>query len=178
MIDDFIDVFNKWGREIAALYLQIPSTEVWNVDCINTTIRQINYYRESKVFKSHQDIITVFHCLEKLVDHIENQVELDKKYPHGKPQEASAKYTVFINEFLLGDNTIAVELDSVKMVFLNHNVINYIQTTDRQFVDYTFHTLNTVLKKSTLISGVGEKDRENFFDRLRERIQEIKQVTL
>jgi hypothetical protein len=51
-------------------------------------------------------------------------------------------------------------------------VINYIQTTDTAFIEYTFQTLNTLLKKSTLISEVGEQERENFFDCLRERIHD------
>src|SRR3954468_18837075 len=66
LIDDFIDIFNNTGKKISDLYLQIPSTEVWNLDCINTTIMQIDYYRESRIFKSQQDIETVYKCLEKL----------------------------------------------------------------------------------------------------------------
>ena len=71
LIEDFVGIFESIGRKISNLYLEIPSTEIWNLDCINTTIRQINYYCETKVFKSQQDIITVYNCLEKLVGHIE-----------------------------------------------------------------------------------------------------------
>jgi len=178
LIDDFMPVFESVGKKISDRYLEIPSTEIWNIDCINTTLRQINFYGESKLFKSHQDLITVLHCLEKSIDHIEEQAARGYKFPYKKPQDAGAKYNVFINEFFLGDNMVAVELDDVKLVFVNHNVLNYIQTTDSTFIDYTFDTLHTLLRKSTLISEVGEQDRENFFDTLRERIDASKKLAV
>ena len=173
LIEDYIDIFNKTGKKISELYLQIPSVEIWNVDCINTTIRQIEYYTETRIFKSQQDIETVYDCLEKLVNHIENQVEYGYKFPPGKPEpENKVKYSVYINDFILGDNTIAVELDGEKMVFLNHNVINYIMTNNKEFINYTFETLKILLKKSMLISEISERDRQLFFHTLRERIHE------
>ncbi len=173
LIEDFIDIFNNTGKKISDLYLQIPSVEIWNLDCINTTIRQIDYYRETRIFKSQKDIETVYSCLEKLIDHIELQVECGYKFSPGKPQpEKKIKYDVYINEFILGDNTIAVEMDEEKMVFLNHNVINYIMTNNKDFINYTFETLKILLKKSMLISEIGEKERQLFFYNLRERIHE------
>ncbi len=173
LIEDYIDIFNTTGKKISDLYLQIPSVEIWNLDCINTTIRQIEYYRETRIFKSQQDIENVYDCLEKLVNHIEKQVEYGYKFPPGKPeQENLVKYSVYINEFNLGDNTIIVEMDNEKMVFLNHNVINYIMTNKQEFINYTFEFLKILLKKSMLISEISERDRQLFFHNLRERIHE------
>ena len=177
LLNDFIDVFNKLGTQISELYLNIPSTEVWNLDCINTTIRQIDFYRETKVFQSTQDVITIYECLEKLVDHIEQQVEFGCKFPYKKPAKQNAvKYSVYINEFVLGDNTVAVEIDDNKVVFVNHSVMNYLMTTNKTFVDYVFETIHLLLKKSTLISNVGEKDRQLFFHTMRQRINEKKKL--
>lgn len=177
LIDDFVDIFNNTGKKICELYLKIPSTEIWNLDCINTTIRQIDYYRESQVFKSEQDIQTVYNCLEKLVDHIELQVEYGYKFPFGEPEQSEkVKYQVYINEFILGDNTILVEMDGKKMVFVNHNVINYMMTNNQEFINYTFETLKILQRKSTLISEISEKDRLLFFHTLRERIHEKRKL--
>lgn len=177
LIEDFIDIFNNTGKKISDLYLKIPSVEIWNLDCINTTIRQIDYYRETRIFKSQEDIETVYKCLEKLVDYIELQVEYGYKFPLDQPdQKEKIKYSVYINEFVLGDNTILVELDGEKMVFLNHNVINYMMTNNKEFINYTFETLKVLLKKSMLISEIGEKDRQLFFNTLRERIHERRKL--
>jgi len=177
LIDDFIDIFNNTGKKISDLYLKIPSTEIWNLDCINTTIRQIDYYSKSRIFKSQQDIETVYNCLEKLVDHIETQVEYGYKFPFGIPdQHDKVKYNVYINEFVLGDNTIMVEMDGKQMVFLNHNFINYMMTNNNEFINYTFETLKVLLKKSMLISEISEKDRQLFFHNLRQRIYERRKL--
>jgi hypothetical protein len=177
LISDYIDLFNEPSKKILGLYMQIPSAEVWNVDSINVTIREIDYYRESKIFSSVQDIITVYECLEKLVDHIEQQVEYGAKFPFGKPDlSRKIKYAVFINEIGFGDNSVLVQVNNERMVFLNHNIINYVMVTDERFVEYSWQTMNTVLKKSTLISEAGDKDRELFFDTLRQRIHDKKKL--
>ena len=177
LIEDFIDIFNNTGKKISDLYLQIPSVEIWNLDCINTTIRQIDYYRETHIFKSQQDIETVYNCLEKLVDYIELMVERGYKFSYGKPEQAKKiKYAVYINEFILGDNTIIVEMDGKRIVFINHNVINYMMTNNQEFINYTFDTLKILLRKSRLISEISERDRELFFNTLRERIHERRKL--
>jgi hypothetical protein len=123
------------------------------------------------------DIITVYECLEKLVNHIEMQVEYGYKFPYGKPGwENKSKYGFYINDFFLGDNTTLVELDGTRLVFINHNVINYMMTKNVDFINYTFDTLKILLKKSTLVSETSEKDRQLFFHNLRERIHEKKKA--
>jgi hypothetical protein len=170
LIEDYIKSFNTIGKTIADLYIKIPSTEIWNLDCVNTVIRQIEYYRQSKIFKSTQDIVTVYNCLEQMIDHIEQQVECGCKFEYCKPSKTGVKYKFFINDYILGDNTILVDLDGKKMVFLINNVINYLLTTSSFFVDYSFQTMEILLKKSTLVSEIGERDRELFFDQMREKI--------
>lgn len=178
LIEDYIKSFNTIGKTIADLYIRIPSTEIWNLECINTVIKQIEYYRQSKIFKSTQDIITIYNCLEQMIDHIEQQVECGCKFHYGQAERTDAKYRFFINDYILGDNTILVNLDEKKMVFLVNNVINYLLTTSSVFVDYSFQTMDILLKKSTLISEIGERDREFFFDQLREKIFERKKHVL
>jgi len=177
VISDFIDMYDKYGSQICELYLKIPSTEVWNIDCINTTIRQIDFFRITKVFRSNTDIISIYESVEKLIDHLEHQTETGYKFPYKKPAaNTGVKYAVFMNEYILGDNTAAVEMDDTRIVFLNHSVMNYLYTTNKKLVDYIFDTMYVMLKKSTLISDVGEKDRQLFFETMRERIYEKKKL--
>jgi hypothetical protein len=109
-----------------------------------------------------------------MVDHIEQQVECGCKFHLCSPGKTDIKYKFFINDYILGDNTILVQMDGKRMVFLINNVINYLLTTSPVFVEYSFQTMDILLKKSTLISEIGERDREGFFDQLREKIYERK----
>ncbi len=46
----------EMGKKIEAVYLKIPTTEIWNVESINSTIRQIEFYREANMFEEPEDI--------------------------------------------------------------------------------------------------------------------------
>ena len=159
------------GQAIFAEYVKLPSVEIWNTDCINSTLLQIQYYRDTKVFRSEKDEAAIYNDLDTLVDHVEKQAATAIKYGlNGKPASPAASYQMFNNEFLLGDNTLLGRAGQLQFAFVNHNVLNYISTTDNRFCDYTYQSLQNLISKSTLISGVGEKDRSRFFNELRDRI--------
>ena len=75
---------------------------------------------------------------------------------------------------ILGDNTIMVVTDRVKTVFLNYDVLNYMYTRDETFTDPCYTDMQNMMKKSTLISQTGEKQRNIFFGILMNKIKERK----
>jgi hypothetical protein len=107
-----------------------------------------------------------------MVNHIEKQAEAGCKYVvGGKPSGSSASYKLYYNEFILGDNSNMVILNNSKMVYLNHTVLNIISTKDPVFSEYTYQHLQNIMRKSTLISFVGEKERRKFFNAVREKVE-------
>ncbi|MEO6915637.1 MAG: hypothetical protein ABI151_08330 [Chitinophagaceae bacterium] len=163
----------RLGKQISDSYINIPSTEVWNLDSVSLSLYQLEYCRQSKIFASEQDVLDIYNGLHKLIDHIEDQVDAGVKFlPGKKPHSGSAKYKVFINEFVAGDNTVIVQLDNKKIVSLNHNTLNYMTTSNERFVEYTCQTVQNLLRKSALISETGEKERHLFFNKLRWRINQ------
>lgn len=163
------------GEKILATYNNIPSTEIWNVENINTTLRQIEYYQETNVFSCEEDIYDIYDSLEKSIDFVEMQAELGFKVNQpGKGTRQGASFNLYINDFVLGDNTYLPILDGKKVVFLTHTHLNYISTTDESFAEYTYKHFQNILQKSTLISVVGEKDRRRFFNRIRANITDRK----
>jgi hypothetical protein len=63
----------------------------------------------------------------------------------------------------MGDNRIT---------YINHSVLYFISTRDERFNSAMFSNLQNIMKKSTMISTIGEKDRAGFFNRLRNKINE------
>ena len=53
---------------------------------------------------------------------------------------------------------------------LNHSAINYISTASREFAAYNFEFIQNIIRKSSLISEVGERTRNRFFNLIHERI--------
>ena len=58
----------------------------------------------------------------------------------------------------------------MKLKFINHSVLYFVATRDEQFNKAMFLNLDNLMKKSTLISEVGEKERVRFFKELRDKI--------
>ncbi len=169
----------KTGEKILEAYNKIPSTEIWNVENINTTLRQIEYYIETNVFSSKNDIIKIYECLQQSMDHVEMQAEAGCKINQpGHGQREGAAFNLYFNDFILGDNIYMPVLNGKKMVFITHNFLNYMNTKDGGFAEYTYNHFQNILQKSTLISVVGEKDRRRFFNRVRENIDGRKNAVL
>lgn len=106
---------------------------------------------------------------------MELQAEAGKKFLYNQSVGINAAaFDIYINECLIGDNTIYVKSADSQITVLNHNGINFIATQDRSFCDYTFKNLQNIIRKSTHISVLGEKERSMFFNTLREKIYEKK----
>ena len=168
--EDFEEKLWVTGQQILETYNKIPSQEIWNVDNINTYIQQIEYYKDTNVFSSKQDIITLYECLEKMVDHIEDQAEAGYKFNRNAKGSAGAPIKIYVNEFIIGDNTVMAVINKKPMVYLNHSFINYSGTKDPVFCDYMFEYIQKLIRKSTLVSSVSEKQRRSFFNPIRETL--------
>jgi len=163
------------GKKILELYSQIPSTEIWNTECVNALILQIEYYREVGFLSSNKVVAEIYSALEQTVDHLQLQAEFGKKMlPGENPAHKPELFTFFYNRITLGDNLILVKTNIGDMTFLNFEVLNYMFTTDSGFCNDTYNGLQTIMKRSTIISQASEKQRNSFFNILRNKVQERK----
>jgi hypothetical protein len=163
------------GQKILHGYNEIPSTELWNYESINSTILQIEYYRDAGIFESKKDLDAVIDSFDATVAHLQKQVEKGRKFMPGIGEAGyKAPLKFYINEIILGNNSILVSLDDTQTVFINHIVLKYISTTDKKFTAKAFGNFQNLVSRSILISETGEKERNKFFKSLRERIQACK----
>lgn len=169
--DERYDRYLDTSRKIIDLYNRIPITEIWNVESINSSLRQIEFYREAGAFKVREDILVLYSKLEDLINHIEKQAEFGVKFPYAQePKSSSVEYNMFVNELILGDNTVMADLNGTRITFLNHGVLYFVATRDERFNNVMNENMENLVKKSTMISAVGEKERVRFFNQLRDRI--------
>jgi hypothetical protein len=170
--DTRYDAYEKKSRRIVELFCQVPLTEIWNVESINSSLRQIRFHYEAGSIRSRNEALMLFDKMRGLIDRFEQQAEAGVRFDvNGKPVESKAEYRMFVNELILGDNTTLFETDGMRITFLNHSVLYFINTKDQKFNDQMFDNLQNLMNKSTLISKVGEKERATFFNRLRNEIE-------
>jgi hypothetical protein len=171
LINDYIETFAEKARKAAMLYIELDCKEIWAVENINLTLQQIQFYKDTDTFADVAEIDTIYNKVENLIDHIEAQAEVGKKFYYNEPvQQNAGRYELYVNEFMIGGNNILVTADDRKIAFINHSIMNYLRTDNKIFCDYVQMRINNVLKKSDPISIVGERQRTNFFKKLRARI--------
>lgn len=159
------------GSQISALYAGIPSIEIWNNECVNSTISQIEYYREAGYFNSEEEVSRLYASLYQLIEHIRAQSEAGCKFLPG--QQAAVRqcnFECYYNRLVLGDNTIMVLLDGKKMLYLSYDVLNYITTQDEAFCNNVYAKLQNHIRKATVLSNTSEKQRNIFFNALLKKL--------
>ena len=161
--------------EIISTYNKIHSVEIWSAETITSSIRQVDFYKESGVFLNKETPANIYDELLKLVNHIEAEAESGEKFLYGKTPSGNQKnYQLYFNEVFLGHNTILAEGTDSKTVYLNHGVLNYLITRDKHFCEATKKSLDNTMRKSSLISVVNEKERHRYFNGLRKIIESKK----
>lgn len=165
------ELFEK-GKKCLYYYNMLDSTELWNIETVHSSIRQIDFYREAGFFNSTEDAWRVYDALEKLTILIEQQAATGIKCNTEDGQSIQAgKFSLYFNEVTILDNSMLAITDNIKTVFLIHSAINFMMTHDAAFCDNMYRHVHALMKKSTLISSVSEKERTRFFRILREKIK-------
>jgi hypothetical protein len=161
----------KLCKDIMDAYISFDSNEIWSLETINSTIRQIEYCKESMLFEDETDISLLYAQLNELITHIELQCNTGLKISKlNKQVDGTSKLKIYYNPIILGDNTILMEINGGLKVYLNHSILNYIYTSDELFCTNTKKSLQTIIQHSTLISESGSKERNKYFNVLRKEI--------
>lgn len=169
--DKTYEKYESIAKKITELYLKIPMTEIWNVESIESTLRQIDFYHDAGSFDDPALAAMLYDKVQQLINHLESQAEHGVKFAIGQePNEQCSEYRVYLNELILGDNTILAELDNNRISFLNYGVLFVVHTRDERFNTAISDNLANIIRKSAMISRSGERERVRFFNQLRERI--------
>ncbi len=163
------------GQQLIREYNQIPSIEFWNIECTNSTIKQIEYYRDAGLFENKKKMLQVIDSLWCTIDHIQLQAEKGFKFMPGDTEvRYKAPQQFYINEVILGNNTMLIESDEIKETGATYNVLNYMSTKGPRFNKYSFVSFDNLGSRSTLISNASEKEINRFFNLVKERINLLK----
>ena len=163
------------GWQILTEYNQMDSVELWNLESIHSSINQVAYYRDAGVFESKQDLLLVVEDFIRMLDHLQQQAERGSSFlPGDHHQKVQNNHQFYLNELILGNNTILLTLDDQKVSMITYSVYNYISTRDERFTESAFSSFQNLLSRSSLISRSGEKERNRFFNALRDKVLELK----
>ncbi len=161
------------ARELLTSYDKINSVEVWNEDTLNATLKQVEYYWESGFFKTKADALHVCDLIQGEIDLIRLKAERETKLLDSKGL-SNSNFKLYRSEVMIGNNSIVVNIGNNKIAYVSINSINMMSTTNPEFVDESERWLKNLIRKSILISGVSEKQRNQFFNILRSKIDHLR----
>lgn len=163
------------GQQILEEHSLMNTVELWNLESIHSSINQIAYYRDAGIFRNKEDLTAVVESFIQMLDHLQAQAAKGVKFMPGATDVAyKGPIQFYVNELILGNNTILLNLEDKKLSMITYSVFSYLITRDDRFAGKVFDTFNTLLSRSTLVSKSGEKDRNRFFNTLRDKVNELK----
>ncbi len=166
--------FYTIGKQIYENYANIPSIEIWTETTLQSTIKQIEFYFDAGVFKTDNDALTVCNSLRQELTEIQNQAEASHKFTENeKKMGEENKYTVYFSEIEITNNCVLVEMGDIKAVYLGHLTFNSMSTTNKVYTGITEEWQNSIIKKSTQISGISEKQRYQFFKKAFKQVDQL-----
>ena len=148
-------------------YLTIPSSEIWTTETVLTGLRQIQFYFDSGIV-SAQHATELLHEYRQMIDMILKNAESSRKNISDKTDT----FALYNSEVVLGTNCIYVVMGETTYSYISFNTMNSLTTNNPQFCEETDHWVRNLEKKSTLISGVSEKQRYQFFTKMYKNIDD------
>lgn len=168
------------GHHLLSSYNRVPSSEIWCLETFTRIMTQIVFCSVSGFFVHKSDAISLFDTFASLVKHMQFQTEQGCKFHFGyQPSDNEEEnFKVFYNEVLLIDNTAMVHRDDKKFVFMTHNSLDILITTNPAFCSQVEHALRIIMKTGNFISGTSAVECNRFFNLIYEKLEGFKQDSI
>lgn len=147
------------GKEILQIYNSIPSKEIFDPELMRGFLRQIHYYYKSHLFEDPEYAIFLCDRMLLMSSHMKAQADCGKKFMFGTDAPAFGnEFEMYLNETINTDSTFYFKSKELEGLYITHNIMNYLQTFDKQYVSDTKFILEKQLANSSLISIVKGKE--------------------
>ena len=167
--NDSFDSFNpslqtmEAAQRLGSIYDQIPSVEIWDTTTINSTLKQIHFY-----FNAGQ--ITIATALE-LCEDLKNLIQgIASKVLNDD------NFEFYYNELLLMNNNVLVKTPQQQAHYVPFTILSYYRTSDKATCQQAMEYLENQMRHSKLLNTAGEKERNQFFNKMYHKIDALKSL--
>ena len=162
----------KLALNACVAYSEVPTTEVWTEETIESTVKQIKFFWESGLFEKRSDVIRVIDDLESLIRNLHKQCDLGLKIKPGG-SVSDTPFTCYASDLMIGNNCVQVKTNSVNAGFIGYNTFNFMSTTNLEFTCNNDFWMKNLISKSTQISRTAEKTRNQFMKVLANKVDDL-----
>ncbi|MBL1279805.1 MAG: hypothetical protein COA33_006015 [Fluviicola sp.] len=163
------------GLEALKVYCTIPSKEIYDSEFLRGFVREIYYYYSSRLIKDPKYALYLLEVLDRFVDHLKLQAIAGKKFVSTtKPPANGNGFEMYYNETNNGNGTTYYHSENGEGLYIAHNMMNYVYTTDKEYIQDSLTTLNKQIDNSSMISSINEKERNKYFFQLKNTINGVR----
>lgn len=174
---DIPDEIVKTATEIFSCFSKINTTEIWTTETVKSTLKQIQFYWDAGFFNSLEDANLVVDDLHNCIHLVQKQAESAYKFSQSGTMLAS-KYQLFISDVMIGTNSILAKTEHLSSSYISYSTFNFMSTSNIGFNAQNEQWMNNLMSRSTLISAVSEKQRNQFFKCIFKQISALKSYFL
>jgi hypothetical protein len=168
------DEFKSLAKELHQQYSQVPSTEIWTETTILSMIKQIEFCWDSGFFSDKEEALLICSQTEEMMTYLQKAADTSVKYLSAEYEVLSdPNFKLYLSDVEIGNNCIQITFGTNSAVYLSHMTFNKLFTTSKPYSDATTAWLNNLTGKSTLVSGTGEKQRNQFFNINLAKVREV-----
>lgn len=162
-------------RGMQQMYIRIKSTEVIGFDAGKGVIREIVSFYEMGYFESADDALFLIDEVSGVINHIKEQAEIGRKFIKGQPViTEDGNFSLYMHQTYIQDNTFISETNAYRMLYITHNMMNYLYTIDQDYVNKSFAIFKSMLKSCIKISEDNPRQRNAYFESLQQFISKAK----
>ena len=171
--DDFVTTIPESLLESAfnlgAIYKGVNLTELWNDNTIIGTLQQVLYYFESRLLSIEKALI-ICDDIEDVINHIEEQT-ITQSLVGSKNLSSFKLYKTDLHTL---NNTIMVTTPYQKVFFSPFTVLTYFKIEHQPTCELMYEFFEKQMSNSKLLANTGEKDRNLFFNKMRQKIERLR----
>ncbi len=159
------------AKAIYQYFEKIETTEIWTSETALSTIKQIKFYWDAGFFEDKASVYLILEDLRKALSNIKNNADVGYKFVNGSM--SNIKNHLYVSDVMIGTNCILAKTENFAASYISYSTFNFMQTNNLHFNQQNELWMNNIQSKSSLISGVAEKQRNQFFKSIFLQIDEL-----
>ncbi|MEM7575807.1 MAG: helix-turn-helix transcriptional regulator [Bacteroidota bacterium] len=163
------------AKETASIYCANSSKDYWTITILEQTLNQLEYMVIAGRIKEAATALALVDAFQKMIDHAQAMAAQGQKFLPGRtPNQDNGRFELFYNEFADTNNMILATSDQQAALFHTFDTPNFLFTTDSRICTTVENWFDTTLGNSTSISVHSGLNRNKYFNRLSQRLEQTK----
>lgn len=160
------------ATQIGEIYVGIPSFDLWGVNIINNSLKQIEYMHTIGKIEEKEQALRLCDTLIQLIQYVRDMATEGKKFSlHKEKQKASADFQLFYNDFSSNNDATLVFSHSGSYFYTTFGTPDFLQTSDEHFCDHQKEWFEKSMRRATPISKNSDKSRSWFFTQMQRKVE-------